>query len=97
MKLRISDEALWDLQEISNYTWAQWGEEQEQKYLDLMYRALEQIADDSSRARCRNDLYQGCRMLLAGKHAIFFMIQEDSVSVARILHQAMDYRSHLLP
>jgi toxin ParE1/3/4 len=95
MKLKLADDALWDLQEIANYTWAQWGEDQEQKYLQLLYRTLEQVASDPSRARLRNDLYHGCRMMTVGKHAIFFTIQENIVCVARILHQAMDPYRHL--
>lgn len=95
MNLKLSNEAAWDLQEISNYTWEQWGEEQEQKYLTLLYRAMELAASDPSRSRIRNDLYQGCRVILAGKHSIFFTIEEETVCVARILHQAMDHYHHL--
>ena len=95
MKLRLAEEAVFDLQEIANYTWAQWGEDQEQNYLQLLYRTMDQVASDPTRARLRNDLYHGCLMMLAGKHAIFFTIQEDTVCIARILHQAMDHYRHL--
>ncbi len=43
MKIRLSDEALLDLQEISNYTWAEWGEAQERKYLALLYVTMERF------------------------------------------------------
>ncbi len=95
MKIRLSDEALLDLQEISNYTWAKWGEEQERKYLALLYATMERMGADSSRIRQRDDLYLGCRMVLCGKHSIFFSLEAEIVNIARILHQAMDPFCHL--
>lgn len=96
MKIRLSDEALLDLQEIANYTWAEWGEEQEKKYLALLYSTMERIDSDFSRIRKRDDLYPGCRMVYSGKHAIFFTLEGETVAVARILHQAMNPFRHLI-
>lgn len=95
MKIRLSDEALLDLQEISNYTWAEWGEVQERKYLALLYATMEQIGSDSLRTRKRDDLYLGCLVVFCGKHSIFFTLEAETVYVARILHQAMDPLRHL--
>jgi toxin ParE1/3/4 len=95
MKINLSDEAQLDLQEIAAYTWAEWGEEQEEKYLKLLYDTLQKIETKHVRARNREDLYHGCKMILAGKHAIFFRIELDTIHVARILHQAMDPYRHI--
>jgi toxin ParE1/3/4 len=95
MKIRLSDEALLDLQEISNYTWAEWGEVQEKKYLALLYVTMGRIGADSARIRQRDDLYLGCRVVFCGKHSIFFTVEAETVCVARILHQAMDPFRHL--
>lgn len=95
MKLILSDAAVVDLQNISAYTNAQWGAEQEERYLRILYRTLRDMADDPSRAKNREDLYPGCHMVASGKHRIFFTIHDEVIGVARILHQAMDFGRHL--
>lgn len=97
MKINLSNEAQLDLQEISNYTWAEWGAEQERKYLTLLYQSIHQLESTPLRIRDRSDLYPGCKLIYVGKHSVFFRIEHDTVHVSRILHQAMDPFRHDFP
>lgn len=38
----------------------------------------------------RDDLQQGLRMLVQGKHLIFYQVVESRVEVLRVLHGSMD-------
>ena len=99
MKIRFSRDAEEDLQDISDYTWRTWGEEQETHYLKMIYSRLEDIKRDPSSSdwRRRDELFDECRVASVGRHIIFFLMKEDGIIVSRILHQAMDFPRHVFP
>ena len=76
MNLTFSGDAKEDVQEIADYTFETWGDEQEQIYLSSLYRRLNEISGDPDRWKKRDDLFDGCQTALAGRHVIFFRIQE---------------------
>ncbi|MBX3743603.1 MAG: type II toxin-antitoxin system RelE/ParE family toxin [Akkermansiaceae bacterium] len=95
MNLVLSPAALSDLQGISDHTFQAWGEEQETRYLEAIWEALEKIRIHPEAFRLRTDLPGGCRSIRSGRHVIFFAITGTNVEVIRILHGAMDFPSHL--
>ena len=95
MILKLSDSAKKDLQAISAYTIEHWGYGQEDKYLDQIYSRFEATLADPSKSKERDELYAGARSVTVEKHIIFFKIQGDTLLVARILHQSMDFIRHL--
>jgi toxin ParE1/3/4 len=97
MTLTFSDDAKEDVQEIADYTFETWGDEQEQIYLSSLYRRLNEISEDPDRWKKRDDLFDGCQTALAGRHVIFFRIEGCDVFVSRILHQSMDVPRQILP
>ena len=97
MKLVLSPAAIRDLQSIVDYTFHTWGAEQEDLYLKILWRKLEEIRVRPEIHRLRDDLAIKCRSARHGKHVIFFTEVEDSVQVIRILHSAMDLDIHLMP
>ncbi len=97
MNLTFSGDAKEDVQEIADYTFETWGDEQEQIYLSSLYRRLNEISGDPDRWKKRDDLFDGCQTALAGRHVIFFRIQDGEVFVSRILHQSMDVHRRILP
>ena len=62
MNLDITDAALGDLRSILSYTLERWGEDQESKYLDAMWRRFEELLNEPQHWRMRNDLFPGCRV-----------------------------------
>ena len=97
MKLTFSDDAKEDVQDIADYTFETWGEEQERIYLSSLYRRMNEILESPERWKKRDDLFEGCQTALAGRHTIFFRIQGEEIFVSRILHQSMDVQRQILP
>ncbi len=97
MTIRLSRDATTDLQNISDYTFEQWGEEQEEYYLKRIYARFEEIRADRTRFRHRNELFDGCQVAPVGRHLIFFLVKDDIIVASRILHQSMDFPRHLFP
>ena len=85
------------LQGVADYTFKNWGSEQEDFYLNSLYKRLQEIAEDPARWRRRDDLFFGCQMAPLGKHLIFFCRQDEAILVSRILHQSMDVAGQELP
>lgn len=95
MILRLSKSAKRDLQNIFSYTKRTWGIEKEERYLNALYDRFEQITNDPSRWKFRDELYPGSQSSSVGKHIIFFKVGGEVIQVARILHQQMDFVRHL--
>ncbi len=95
MRLRLSKLALLDLEDIHEYTWDQWGEEQAARYSALIADALETIAREPERWSLRNDIYPGFQVCLSGKLAILYRSHGGQVEVSRVLHGAMDLARHV--
>lgn len=95
MKLTFTHAALEDLRSIRAYTLETWGVEQEERYLDRMWASFDSLRLDPARYRLRPDLFPGCRIAAEGKHVILFRAGADRLEVVRVLHAAMDFRSHL--
>lgn len=95
MKLTFTHAALDDLRSIRGYTLETWGAEQENRYLNRIWAKFNSIRLDPSPYRLRPDLFPGCRIAAEGKHVILFRAGSDLLEVVRVLHAAMDFKSHL--
>ena len=95
MRLRLSRRAYADLDSIYADTIARWGQAQADRYLNALWAALEKVAATPERWRLRDDLHPGCRICFSGRHAILFRIHRGRAEIARVLHDAMDFRRHL--
>ncbi len=91
MILEFTKAAVSDLQSIRSYTLERWGREQEQCYLDALWKKFEEILADSQRWRRRDDLFPGCQIAAQGKHVILFRVEDSVLQVVGILHGAMDF------
>ncbi|NLT71255.1 MAG: type II toxin-antitoxin system RelE/ParE family toxin [Verrucomicrobiaceae bacterium] len=95
MTLELTEAALGDLRKIREYTFSQWGEAQEQTYLDGIWDKFEELIADPERWRSREDLFPGCRMAIHHKHLILFRVDGAKLQVIRVLHGAMDLKRRL--
>jgi toxin ParE1/3/4 len=86
LKLRLSRAAQQHLEDIWLYTISEWGEDQAEKYVALIEKALSLLPDNPYLGKVRPDVKPGYRALQAGKHLIFYSVGEEFVDVIGILH-----------
>jgi len=91
----LSRQARSDLSGIFRYTVSQWGEAQSARYLRLIWKVIETVAERPDRGRDCSELHKGYFCRAAGSHMIFYSKGRNRVNIIRILHQHMDYERHL--
>jgi toxin ParE1/3/4 len=94
-KLELTDAAENDLEAILNYTALQWGEQQVDVYLALIEKALQMIQDNPDLGRAKYGISGQLKGYKAGKHIIFYKLENRTIYIVRILHGSMNYPNHL--
>lgn len=94
VRLRIRVKARRDLDEILDYSFAEHGEAVAEGYLLTIGAALDRLIDYPELGLARFDLKEGLRSLSVGEHRIYYRLYADRISVARVLHKAMDSVRH---
>ena len=96
VKVILRQEAIDDLNDIWDYTYGQWSENQADKYYaDLKY-ACNEIGINPNLGREYVGISNSLLGLKSGKHIIFYhLISEDEIEVIRILHERMDLKNKL--
>ena len=97
MKVRLSVFAERDLLNILRYTKKVWGLEQGYAYLRLLSLATDKMVANPflPGSKPREDLASGCRTFRCGKHLFFYRLCDNTVEIARILHESMDFEQHV--
>lgn len=97
MLIELTDLAKSDIESILEYTEGKWGRRQKDKYNDLLYDAIQDIANNPLSAYTKK-VKKGkapTRYYRVGKHHIYYVIENNKISVTRILHGQMDADLHL--
>ena len=94
-RLRFAPQALADLASIEDHSRERWGNEQARAYLETIKLRLDRIATRPAIGVACDDVLAGLRRASVGSHMIFYDEGDNAIVVNRILHQRMDYRSHL--
>ncbi len=94
---RLSGIADEDLLLIFIYTIEKWGEKQVPIYLGKLDDAFALLAKTpfAARSKSREDLATRCRVFKVGHHVIAYRPEEGFISIARILHESMDFEQHV--
>ncbi len=95
IRIVLTPRAVADLNEIWDYTIERWSDDQAERYVRNIWRAIEAAAADPKRTRSCDDIRPGYRKQLAGSHVIFFKVIRGGIDVVRILHLRMDHEQHL--
>ena len=90
----LSPKAKSDLSDIWDYTLAEWGIDQAEKYVRDLWTAMQKQARDPSTSVDISDVRKGYRKFRSGSHVIFFRLTREGIDVVRILHQRMDFERH---
>jgi toxin ParE1/3/4 len=95
-KVVFRQEAIDDLNEIWDYTFRQWSEDQADKYYATIKFACKQIGKNPALGKEYIEISKNLLGLKTGKHIIFYqMVANDEIEVIRILHERMDLKDRL--
>jgi toxin ParE1/3/4 len=92
---RLAPKAERDMEDIWQYTRAQWGLEQAHRYTDRLIAAFEELAASPKTAPLCDHIRKDYRRQIAGRHVIYFRVTEYGIAIIRILHAQMDPQRHL--
>jgi toxin ParE1/3/4 len=88
--------ALKDLNEIWNYTYDNWSEQQADLYYNLIITTCQKLAENPILGKKYEKVNRELFSYKAGEHLIFFrIINQTEIEVIRFLHSKMDLKSHL--
>ncbi len=95
-KVILRQEAIDDLNDIWDYTFANWSENQADKYYSSIKFACNQIGQNPELGRIYNEINENLLGLKTGKHIIFYhLISNDEIEIIRILHERIDLKNRL--
>lgn len=97
MLVELTDLAKSDIKSILNYTERQWGKRQMEKYNDLLYAGIQDIAKNplSAYSKRVEGYIEMVRFLRVKKHHIYYTVYQDIIYINRILHGQMNPDLHL--
>ena len=92
----LRQEAIDDLNNIWEYTFEKWSENQADKYYAMLKLTCKEIGENPELGREYNGISKNLLGLKSGKHIIFYqLITETEIEVIRILHERMDLKNKL--
>ena len=95
-QLRFSPRAIADIDGIWDFTAAQWGVAQADRYVRTLSQSCLAVARDELPGSDASHIRPGYRKQLSGRHVIYYRLTEEgAVEVVRVLHQSMDVDGHL--
>ena len=95
-KVIFRQEAIDDLNNIWDYTFEQWSENQADKYYSTLRFACTEIGENPDIGKEYTEIRKDLLGLKSGKHIIFYhLTSEDEIEVIRILHERMDLKNRL--
>ena len=95
-KFKLTNSAVKDLSDIWHYTVEKWSESQADKYYNLILNACSAIAKKPQVGKVYDEIYHDLKGKKTSKHIIFYRVMDDqSVEIARILHERMDLKNRL--
>jgi toxin ParE1/3/4 len=95
-KVILRQEAINDLNDIWEYTFEKWSENQADKYYAMLKLACKEIGKNPELGKEYNDINKNLLGLKSGKHILFYQrITEDEIEIIRILHERMDLKNKI--
>ncbi len=92
----INEKALEDLNDIYIYTARRWSVEQADFYYNSILNEIGNVVQDFDNARELFSIRRNYRFSKVYSHLIFFSKNDQAeIEVIRILHQKMDFKTHL--
>jgi toxin ParE1/3/4 len=89
LPISFSQDADADLEEIAEYTWNTWGQKQLAKYLRELDNCFERIRRNPLIGKSYESIRPNVRRIEVGRHAVFYIVESNSILIVRVLHQQM--------
>lgn len=93
--VRLRPEAERDIEDIADYTMAQWGRDQAWKYVAELRKAIDALSESAERHPRSDQPFPGLRRMRSRHHLVYFLIDEAHIDVVRVLHERMDASAQL--
>ncbi len=93
---RLRPKAQNDLDEIWDYTHANWGRSQARTYIKKIKRACIRIASNPNIGKAREEILAGLHVSTVEKHMLCYFIDDTQIDVLRILYRRMDVESRIV-
>jgi len=90
IRLSLTRRALIDIEEIRQYSLAQWGEQVAEKYLDSIEQALQRLKDNPELLREKPDISDHFCFYRVREHFLICMHYERLIAVLAVRHGSMD-------
>ena len=88
--------AIHDLNDIWEYTFENWSENQADKYYAAIKIACKEIGEHPDLGKTYIDISRNLLGFKSGKHIIFYRsVSENQIEIIRILHEQMDLKNRL--
>ncbi len=95
-KVVLRQEAIDDLNDIWDYTFEKWSENQADKYYATIKLACNGIGKNPGVGKEYYGISKDLLGIKSGKHIIFYqLISVDKIEVIRILHERMDLKNRI--
>lgn len=95
-KVILKQEAINDLNDIWEYTFQKWSENQADIYYAMLKFACEEIGENPEIGRKYDEVRKNLLGLHSGRHIVFYqLVADDEIEVVRILHERMDLKNRL--
>ncbi len=93
----LTPAALADLDKIADYTLANWGADQMERYIHQLMERCQWLTEHPHAGRTRQDIHPEYFCYPQGKHLIFYISKGDGISVIGFPHQSMDVIAYFDP
>lgn len=90
LKIRLTQTAEQQLEDIWFYTLSEWSEEQANQYVSMIEQGVMQLLDNPYIGKARPEIKKDLRSLQIQKHLIFYRVGNEFIDIIGILHCRMD-------
>ena len=96
-KIKFTNKARIDLEEIWEYTYETWSEKQADRYYNDLINKCRELKNIFEQGRDYSILFPHLKGYKVNKHIIFYRLLDkgESIEIERILHETMDLKKHL--
>lgn len=96
-KIILRQEAIDDLNDIWEYTYEEWSENQADKYYEMLKYSCSEIGENPDLGKNYEGISKNLFGLRSGKHIIFYQqISTNEIEIIRILHERMDLKNRII-
>ncbi|MCG8379636.1 MAG: type II toxin-antitoxin system RelE/ParE family toxin [Proteobacteria bacterium] len=92
--LSISTEADYDLANLYEDGFIRWGEAQADQYYDDILSHFELLCDNPYLYRSVDEIREGYRRSVCGKHSIYYRIMDDTVEIMALVKHENRYSDY---